>query len=105
MRYILILKYKELYQQAFQGRGYQSLFRYAKRNRVSSLRATLTDYHHIVVDEELEFQIEALSDAEVGAVSRWFKDGMNTDLDRFCTYLEGVVPRRLHDLLDVPPGS
>ena len=98
------LKYKNLYQAAFRDRGYQSLFKYAKRDRSDSLHATLVDYLHIQIDEELEFQIQALADVEVGAVSRWFKDGMTIDVDTFCGYLEKLVPQRLHDLLDAPLG-
>ena len=95
------LKYKDLFQAAFVNRGYQSLFKYAKRDRVKSLRETLVDYLHTDIDDELEFQIQVMADMEVGAVSRWFKDGMDIDVDRFCAYLENVVPRRLHDLLDI----
>lgn len=97
-----VLKKRELYLAAFASRGYQSLFSYSKRRRVESLKTTIVEYKKMALDEELGFQIYALADAEVASMSRWFKDGMPFDLETLCKYLEGIVPRRLHDLLADP---
>lgn len=97
-----VAKYKDLYRAAFSDRGYQSIFKHAKRDRIKSLHETLRDYRHIEIDDELEFQIQALADVEVGSISRWFKEGMNIDVDLLCGYLERVIPKRIHDLLDIP---
>lgn len=97
-----VLKKKELYLAAFKLRGYQSLFAYAKRQRIDTLKATITEYKNEALDHELEFQIYALAEAEVASMSRWFKEGMPFDLETLCRYLEGIVPLRLHDLLAEP---
>lgn len=97
-----VLKLRELYLGAFATRGYQSLFSYSKRRRIETLRETLRDYHHVEVDEELEFQLFALAESEVACISRWFKEGMPYDLEQLCLYLVGIVPPRLFSILDNP---
>ena len=97
-----ILEKEKLYLAGFELRGYQSLFSYAKRQRIDSLKATITEYKNQPLDRELGFQIFALAEAEVASMSRWFKDGMPFDLETLCHYLEGIVPSRLHDLLAEP---
>ncbi|MCI9129867.1 MAG: TetR/AcrR family transcriptional regulator [Eggerthellaceae bacterium] len=97
-----VLRNKGLYQAAFELRGYQSLFSYAKRRRIETLEETIVDFKHARLDEELVFQIYALAEGEVACVGRWFKGDMSLSLDKLCDYLEGIVPKRLHDLLDKP---
>lgn len=97
-----VLRHGELYPTAFRVRGYQSLFSHVKRHRRETIRETITQYLHLELDSELEFQIFALSDVEVGCMGHWFKEGMPYDMHQLCQYLEDVVPRRLYDLLDKP---
>lgn len=91
-----------LYRWCFDMEGHQSLFSHAKRRRIETLRETITDYKHEKLDEELEFQIIALADAEVGGVSHWFKAGMPYDVRTLCLYMDDAVPRRLYHLLNTP---
>lgn len=97
-----VLAKKDLYVGAFAVRGYQSLFSYSKRRRMETLEETIVDYHHVPLDDELRFQVFAAVEAEVACMSRWFKSGMQLDLKTLCRYLDGIVPKRLHDLLDKP---
>lgn len=97
-----VAKMKDLYIGAFSTRGYQSLFSYSKRRRIETLRETLVDYQHVRVDEELELQMFALSEAEVACMSRWFKEGMPYSVEQLCKYLVGIIPRRLYEALDPP---
>lgn len=97
-----VLKVGDLYKAAFASRGYQSLFSYSKRRRTKSMTCTITDYHAVRLDDELEFQMYALAEAEVGCISHWFKTGMPYGADVMCGYLEGIIPNRLYDLLNKP---
>ncbi len=97
-----VLRKKNLYLAAFESRGYQSLFSYSKRRRMETLKETITEYKHIPLDSELDFQIFALAESEVASISRWFKEGMPLDLKTLCEYLDGIVPKRLHDILADP---
>lgn len=97
-----VLKFESLYISSFNVRGYQSLFSHAKRRRREHIKETIVDYKMLPFDEELEFQTFALAEAEVGSMNNWFREGMPYDMDRLCTMLEDIIPRRLHDLLDTP---
>ena len=97
-----ILSCSNLYSAAFRERGYQSIFSHVKRQRRETLRETITKYKRLEIDDELDFQVFALVEAEVGSMERWFKKGMPYDMHRQCDYLENVVPRRLHALLNEP---
>ncbi len=97
-----VLTHKELYLAAFSLRGYQSLFSYAKRARRDALRETIEEFHHVELDEELEFQVYAWVETEIGVISHWFKTGMKLETIKMCGYLEDIVPRRLHGLLNEP---
>ena len=63
---------------------------------------TIVDYKHEKLDSELEFQVVALADAEVGGVTHWFKGGMPYSVMELCLYLDSIVPRRLYNLLNDP---
>ena len=82
--------------------GYQSLFEHAKRRRIQTLRETIVDYKHEKLDPELEFQIVALADAEVGGVTHWFVGNMPYSIETLCRYLDDAVPRRLYNMLNEP---
>lgn len=97
-----VLRMGNLYPAAFRERGYQSIFSYVKRHRREKIRETLTRHKNLEIDDELDFQIFALSEVEVGSMEYWFKKGMPYDMNRQCDYLENVVPRRLHALLNEP---
>lgn len=97
-----VLEKEDLYRCAFRSRGYQSLFSYSKRRRIETLKQTLVEYKHVELDTELGFQIYALAESEVASMGKWFKDDMPFDLETLCRYLDGIVPPRLHDLLDKP---
>jgi len=97
-----VVKRKKLYCGAFECRGYQSLFSYAKRRRIETLKETIVDYRNMPLDEELVFQIECLVEAEVAAVARWFKNGMPYSIERFAQLLDDIIPRRLYNLLNDP---
>lgn len=91
-----------LYRWGFGMEGYQSLFEHAKRRRIQTLRETIVDYKHEKLDPELEFQIVALADAEVGGVTHWFVGNMPYSIETLCRYLDDTVPRRLYNLLNEP---
>ena len=95
-------KHEAVYRECFDMHGYESLFEHAKRRRIETLRETLTDYKHEKLDSELEFQIVALADAEVGGVTHWFEGGMPYSVMDLCLYLDSIVPRRLYHLLNAP---
>ena len=95
-------KHEAVYRECFGMNGYESLFEHAKRRRIETLRETLTDYRNVTIDPELEFQIIALADAEVGGVTHWFTSGMPYSVKDLCVYLDSIVPRRLYDLLNTP---
>lgn len=95
-------RHETLYRWCFDQSGYASLFEHAKRRRIETLRETVTDYKHARLDPELEFQIVALADAEVGGVAHWFINGMPYDVKTLSIFLDSVVPRRLYDLLNDP---
>ena len=97
-----VLRKEGLYKSAFESKGYQSLFSYSKRRRIETLKETVTEYKNEKLDQELGFQIYALAESEVASMSRWFKDGQPFDFETLCRYLDGIVPKRLHDLLDDP---
>ncbi len=97
-----VLRKEGLYKSAFESKGYQSLFSYSKRRRIETLKETITEYKNEKLDRELGFQIYALAESEVASMARWFKDGQPFDLETLCTYLDGIVPKRLHDLLNDP---
>jgi len=95
-------KHEAVYRECFDMHGYESLFEHAKRRRIETLRETIVDYKHEKLDSELEFQVVALADAEVGGVTHWFKGGMPYSVMDLCLYLDSIVPRRLYDLLNDP---
>lgn len=95
-------QHETLYRWSFDMDGYQSLFSHAKRRRIETLRETIVEYKRQDIDEELEFQIIALADAEVGGVTHWFIAGMPYDVQTLCRYLDDAVPRRLYKLLNTP---
>ena len=95
-------QHETLYRWCFDMEGSLSLFSHAKLRRIETLRETVVDYKHAKLDPELEFQIVALADAEVGGVTKWFVEGMPYDVKTLCLFLDSIVPRRLYDLLNVP---
>lgn len=99
---LVFAEHETLYRWCFGMEGYQSLFSHAKRRRIETLRETITDYKHEKLDPELEFQIVALADAEVGGVTHWFMEGMPFSAKALALYLDEVVPRRLYNLLNDP---
>lgn len=97
-----LAKHETLYRWCFNMSGYDSLFEHAKRRRIETLQETIVEYKHVKLSTELEFQIISLADAEVGGISRWFKDGMPYDVKQLCLYLDNIVPRQLYRLLNKP---
>jgi AcrR family transcriptional regulator len=97
-----VAKRNKLYQGAFESRGYPSHFTYFKRRRAETLIETVEKYHNVALDEELLFQIESLVEAEVAAISRWFKKGMPCSIEKISKLIEDIVPRRLYHILNEP---
>ena len=95
-------KHETVYRECFDMNGYESLFEHAKRRRIETLRETIVVHKREKLDAELEFQVVALADAEVGGVTHWFKGGMPYSVMELCLYLDTIVPRRLYDLLNDP---
>ncbi len=95
-------KHETVYRECFNMNGYESLFEHAKRRRIETLRETIVDFRHEKLDAELEFQIVALADAEVGGVTHWFESYMPYSVMELCLYLDSIVPRRLYNLLNDP---
>ena len=97
-----VLRYGNLYPAAFRERGYQSIFSHVKRHRRDTIGETVVKYKGLEIDSELEFQIFAAVETEVGSMEHWFKRGMPYDMHQLCAFLEDAIPRRLHALLDEP---
>lgn len=81
-----------------------------ERARVDStamLRETIIDFHHLEIDEELEFMIEWLSIAAREIVKLWLKDDRGKDAATVAHWIAGCCPSRLREILDNPvnPGK
>ena len=100
-----VQKMRNFYIPAFKTEGFQSLVEHQRRRREEVPVETLTEYRGVKVDEELLFQIRSHITAETDAVSKWVLSGMPYDAARLAELIEGIIPRRLYELLNQPHPS
>ncbi|MDR1358220.1 MAG: hypothetical protein LBJ48_02530 [Coriobacteriales bacterium] len=65
------------------------------------MQETITSYLGEELTEELEFEIKFFVEAESRAVVDWLKAGRPCPPETIARYIEGCVPAKLYDLLDI----
>lgn len=66
------------------------------------LKKTLADYHHVITNDELSFQIEALLSIEGIMARRWGVDKMTVTPRKHAELMASIVPHELFELLNRP---
>ena len=76
------------------------VFVYAKRR--DTILATLREWRSVEVSEKLLFQAQAYARLSSIIASEWHSGLYSYSLEEYILYLESIVPRDLHDLMDGP---
>ena len=81
---------------------YSSFRKHSYRSRTASLKEAVVLRHGgDALTEEIEFQIRFFVDSESRTIEFWALRGMDTPPETLARYLEGCVPPKLHDLLEL----
>lgn len=66
---------------------------------------TLLRHKGVLLNEKLEFEIDALAVAQGRMTRRWAEGNMQTPPEKMAEYLTAIVPYDLYHLLNIPENS
>ncbi len=92
---------RHLLDKASETSGYMSLRETSIRLRTSNLTEAL-ELRGVAIDDELAWDVSFFAHSEIPAVHRWYKQTRVVPAEVMATYIEGAIPRRLHDALALP---
>ena len=95
-------RFKRLFISAGEGTDYESPVPHFIRKRQQNLRETITQYQHLDLTEELEFQTCAFPYCECIMSGKFRNDELDYDVETFCKLLIEMTPPALYQALEHP---